>query len=280
MMMKASLGLLALAALAQNPSDLFDKAPPDVDASLRERVKAFYQCHIDGTFRKAEKFVADESQEFFYQVQKQRYESCQTLKITYQDNFTNATVTQACKGKWNISGNEMNVTMPLSSMWKRVNRGEWFWYHMPPQKIDTPFGQMDYQKALETGAAKPGLQMPSDMKAAGDVILRQVAIEKVDVTLSSYEKSSDTVTLTNNSTGPVKLQLDYEKIVPGFKAELSAAEVAPGAKAILRLTMDPKDRTAKPSLIVRVYSEPLFQQFPVKITFAIPPEIEKLIPKK
>ncbi len=285
-----TIAVVTVAGLAQAPADLFEKAPPDVDNSLRERVKAFYQCHIDGTYRKAEKYVAEESQDFFYQIQKQRYDSCELLKIVYADNFTKATVTQVCKGKWNINGDERSVSMPLSSGWVRKEGGEWFWQHIPAQQVPTPFGQMDYSAASkEKGGAGPnaskpasptGLGIPTDMKSAAEMLMKQVVVDKTEVKLSSYEKSSDTITITNNTGGAVKLSFDYEAVVPGFKAELEQKEVPAGGKTTLKFTMVPKDRVAKPTLNTRILVEPLFQQFPVTIVFGIPPEVEKLIPKK
>jgi hypothetical protein len=275
-----------LVALGQAPSDLFDKAPPDVDTALRERVKAFYQHHIDGTHRKAEKYVAEESQDFFYQVQKQRYDSCELLRIAYTDNFTKATVTEVCKGKWNINGDERSVSMPMSSIWARKEGGDWFWQHVPAQQVPTPFGQMDHSAAGSKGtpeAAKPapaGLGIPTDMKSAAEMLMKQVMVDKTDIKLSSYEKSSDVIVITNNTGGAVKLSFDYEAVVPGFKAELESKEVAAGGKTNLKFTMVPKDRVAKPTLNARILVEPLLQQFPVKIVFSIPPEIEKQIPKK
>jgi hypothetical protein len=272
----------AMAAIAQTPpaADLFEKAPPDVDQALRARVKEFYQHHVDGTYRKAEKMVAEESQDYFYQIQKQRYDSCELIRIAYKESFTQSTVTMACKGKWNINGNEMSVSMPLSSSWKRDSAGNWVWYHVQPQKMPTPFGEMDHRAALGGKPEGPGgLQIPTDMKAAGELLMKQVKVSKQDITLSSYEKSEDEIVVTNGSGGLVKLDFQYEAIIPGFKAEFGKKELGPGEKTTLKLTMTPKDRVAKPSLIARILVEPLLQQFQVKIQFAIPPELEKELPK-
>lgn len=276
---------IAVTMFAQAGGSLFDKAPPDVDNSLRERVKAFYQCHIDGTYRKAEKYVAEESQDFYYQIQKQKYESCELLRITYEEKFTRATVTQACKGKWNIGGNDMTTQMALSSTWIRKDGGDWFWTHLVPQRQDGPFGKFKYDNGAPGAAAPaapvaaPSLNVPTDMKAAGEMLMKQVSADKSEVKLSSFENSSDQIVVANKSGGAVKLSYDYEKIIPGFKAEFDKTEVPAGGTAILKFTMAPKDKVAKPTLMTRILVEPLFQQFNVKVTFAIPPEIEKMLPK-
>lgn len=285
--------LVFFAAFSLLGQDLFDKAPPDVDEALRQRVKEFYQCHVDGTFRKAEKYVAEESQEFFYQVQKQRYESCETLKIAYTAEFTKATVTQVCKGKWNIGGNDMNVSMPLSSQWVRnKDNGQWFWIHLQAQEVDSPWGRMKYDAALKSPDGTPGtgaqiggpvlgtMKIPTDIKAANEMLAKQVTVDKEKIQLSSFEKSSDKITVVNNSGGKVKVKFEYEAVVPGFTAKFDKEELNPGETAILSLHMNPKDRVAKPTIQGRLLVESLLQQFPVTITFAVPPEVEKMLPKK
>lgn len=279
---------LAAGLFAQASPDLFHKAPPDVDNALRERVKGFYQCHIDGTYRKAEKFVAEESQELFYQMQKQRYESCETLRINYSEDFKSATVTEVCKGVWNISGNDMKVQMPMSTTWVQMENGEWFWKHIPPKQVPSPFGEMNYAGPGATAPAGAGavgvkvaggLSIPQDMKAAGEMLLKQVSVDKTDIVLSSYQKAEDKITITNKSGGSIKVSFEYEAVIPGFVAEIDKKEIPAGGQATLKLSIDPKDRVAKPTLYGRILAEPLMQQFPVKITFAIPPELEKQIPK-
>ncbi|MBM3775494.1 MAG: hypothetical protein FJW37_10065, partial [Acidobacteria bacterium] len=51
-------------AAAQAPSDLFEKAPPEIDRALRERAARFYQAHVDGQFRKAEALIVEDSKDF------------------------------------------------------------------------------------------------------------------------------------------------------------------------------------------------------------------------
>ena len=63
-------------AAAQDPADLFRKAPPEVDDALRQRVTAFYQAHVDGKFRAADQFVAEDSKDAFFEAPKRRYLNC------------------------------------------------------------------------------------------------------------------------------------------------------------------------------------------------------------
>ena len=57
--------MIVSALLAQSPEELFEKAPPHVDQTLRERVKIFYQAHVDGKFRVADTVVHEDSKDAF-----------------------------------------------------------------------------------------------------------------------------------------------------------------------------------------------------------------------
>ena len=74
--------LLSTAALAQGPADLFQKAPPEMDQALRERVAAFLQAHVDGKFRLADQYVADESKDAFFEAHKRRYRDFEIVKVS------------------------------------------------------------------------------------------------------------------------------------------------------------------------------------------------------
>jgi hypothetical protein len=271
-----SLFLIALVSFAQSPAEMFEKAPPEIDQALRDRVKGFYQLHIEGKWRQAEKFVAEESQDIFYQMQKSRYDSCETLKITYRENFTQAVVAVACKGKWNIQGQEMSVQMPMSSTWKQAH-GVWLWHHDPAQKVETPLGTMNYAAGAKTET--PGQAMPKDMMRAAQAILSQVSVNKNEAQLSSYEVSETTIEVSNNMKGEIQLRADADGAPVGYTMKFDKTTVPAGSKAVLTLRMEPKDRVAKPTTTVRIFVEPTGQMLPIQLTFAIPPEVEKLLPK-
>src|SRR5579885_1559929 len=92
----ALLGCCCL-AVAQDSSELFDKAPPPIDEALRARVHDFYQAHVSGKFREAFKLVADDSADVFFAAAKQQYKECDTARINYSENFTKALVWRRAK---------------------------------------------------------------------------------------------------------------------------------------------------------------------------------------
>src|SRR5688572_16111719 len=99
----ATLILACAPAFAESPTAVFDKAPPQVENALRERIAKFFEAHISGKFRLAEQVVHDDSQDIFYNSQKQKFISYEIVKIDYSENFTKATVVTAVEMDWHTA---------------------------------------------------------------------------------------------------------------------------------------------------------------------------------
>ena len=132
---------LAAALFAQNGADPFNKPPADVDKALRERITEFYQDHVTGEFRKAEQLVAEDTQDFFYNTNKPRYDSFEIARIDYSDNFTRARASVLCEQNVLMPGFGGKFKVPTPSTWKLEN-GKWFWYVDQSTLNVTPFGIM------------------------------------------------------------------------------------------------------------------------------------------
>ena len=267
-----------LCAVGQQPA-ASETAPPEVDAALRARVTQFYQAHVDAKYRLADQVVAEDSKDLFFAAAKPRYKGFEIVRINYSENFTQAEAVVATKGDWVIHGQTMPVTMPLTSKWKIVD-GAWFWYLVPLKEYKTPFGSMDYNAASKNGAAAPAPMggLPGDPKELALRILSQVKVEPTNVQLSSYEPSTVDVAVRNDMQGSIRVSADIDGAFPGLSYKWDKKEIPAGSTGILTLICKPKDRAAKPSLTVRVSIDPTNQVVPIRVTFAIPPEIEKLIP--
>src|ERR1044072_8874593 len=87
---------LASAAFARTAPDA-PKAPAGVDEALRARITEFYQFHVTGEYRKAEKMVAEDSQDIYYEHNKPKYLSFEIKTIAYAENFTKAKVSVTCE---------------------------------------------------------------------------------------------------------------------------------------------------------------------------------------
>lgn len=266
--------LLAAVACAQAPSDLFEKAPPQVDEALRARVSKFYQAHVDGKPRLADRYVAEDSKDAFFEADKNHYKGFEITKITYEEQFTRARVVTTCDSMMLVGARPMEVKMPVTTLWKLVD-GEWFWYTVPRgDSIASPFGRMTAGKG-EGGSASFVNRSPAEVAAE---ILKQVKVDRNEVKLSSYEPASAEVTVSNQMPGSINLSLDYAGFA-GFKATLDRKSIGSGETARIRLECKPANKAAKPTLTVRLMVEPTGQAIPIRVTFSVPPEVEAKLPK-
>jgi len=288
-MTKVSLSILLLAGLGltrvqgQAPTDVFEKAPPGVEEALRDRVNGFYKTWTEGRFRAGEKFVSESSQETYYSIQKQKLEHCEILRIKFEREFNDAMVTVACKGKINIQGQELDSTLAHTAFWTLENE-LWYWTIKPVRSAPSPFGEFNYANVTGSGDLfNPDTGLPKDPKAVnqlGQGIINLVTIDKQEVRLSSYEKATALVTIKNGLTGYINLRVVPDGAPIGFFAELDETKVAANGEAHLRLTYDPgTNKAPKETAWVRVSVDQTGRIFPIKVTFAIPPEVEKQIQK-
>jgi len=266
--------LVALCVWAQTAAELFEKAPPELDKALRERIAFFYQCHVDGKFRQADQVVAEDSKDAFFAAEKPRYRGFEIVRIVYSENFTRARAVVAVDTDFMAPGiGKMAVKAPLVSLWK-LQDGQWWWYVDPEAGRQTPFGTM---RPGEGGSSPFHLNIPTRPEEAIK-LLGKVTADKTEVRLSSYEPASDVVTLTNQMPGQVNLHLEYNGF-PGFEAKLERQALNANESVKLLLRVEPRDKSPKPTLTVNVRVEPLNQLIPIRVTFAVPPEVEKTLPR-
>jgi hypothetical protein len=267
------LALLSGLALAQT-SDLFEKAPPEVDEALRARVMIFYNAFISGKYRDAYKVVAEDAQDDYLAASKDSYSACEVSKVSYKDNFTKATVTTACKGEYRWHGNHMPVTIPALSTWKVVD-GKWWWYHIHESAVQTPWGiSRELPENMSGGSQMPAI--PADPMAAARSILKGVSIDSDAVLLKSSELSKAEVHISNAMPGSITVTVDALPI-KGSHVTVTPAEVPAGGKATVTFSYDPDDpsilcgscttKVALPTLTANVRIQPTAQVFPVKISF-------------
>jgi hypothetical protein len=214
-----------LPGLAQDSTDLVDKAPPPIDEALRARVDQYYQAFIAGKFKDAYLLVADDSQDAFFGASKAQYKSCETIKIRYSDNFTKATVVESCKADWRFEGRVALTTFPVASTWKIVD-GKWFWFYVKPTQMPFPFSPTGFIPVPSADAPpKDAPVIPDDLKGAARSILAKVSVDKQTVHLRPDESSQDVIHVHNAMPGVIKLQLD-PLAMPGLKITLAKTELA------------------------------------------------------
>ena len=217
---------------AQDPADLFEKAPPPIDEALRARVDQFYKAYMAGKFREAYPLVAEDSQDAFLESSKDTYKGCETLKIRYSENFTKATVLESCKGEWRWHGQTIPTTMPLTTSWKVVD-GKWFWTYVKPTYAPNPFSPTGFvripdEKEIAAGTRPVGPQVPTDPRAFARGVLSEVIVDPPMVTLRTFESSHAEVRVRNTMPGTISISVDNLpqpglKVIPA-KTQLEANE--------------------------------------------------------
>ena len=260
--------------LAQTkPTDVFEKAPPQIENGLRESVAKFFTAHVEGKFRQAEEVIAEDSKDFFYNMEKQRYLGFEIIRINYSENYTKATVVTAVEVEWRSPRvGVMRVKPPMTSLWKQEN-GKWCWYVVPQKDWETPWGRM-----------KPGPDDPNKMMQLFkgvdiQTVNRQVSIDRTEMRLSGYEPSRGEASIVNNMPGDVKLRLEAPK-VEGLEVKLNQDTLKSGQEAKVIADYKPPTTDPKPAAAILVHLEPTGQIFRIGLVFDVQPEVKKLLPKE
>ncbi len=244
----------------QDPADLFQKAPPAVDEALRARIQQFYQHHVDGKFRLAEQFVAEESKDDFYSANKPRCLKFEVPRIDYTDQFTRAKATIVCTMFVNMPGFiNKPLPVPLPSHWKIVD-GVWYWY-LPPVSRETPFGTMNPGQGTANQLPASPLPQGRELEALAD----KVKADRRSVAFRNAEAGAAEVVVTNTLEGNVKLSIEAPKAA-GLQAEISPADLKPNGKAVLTIK-SAASQTPRQAVVVNVHVAPLGQVIPIQVTF-------------
>jgi hypothetical protein len=243
-----------------------EKPPAAVDEALRARYSQFYQAHVDGKFRQADKVVAEDSKDFFFEMEKQRFLSIEKSEVTYSDSFTKARVLTTVSSEVRIPriGSTI-VKRPVLSYWKFEN-GDWFWYHVAEEYVDSPFGRIKVPDP-ETLAAER--KLAAIKRVTPSEVLSQVKVEGSAVALSSYQPASGEIKVTNNMPGNITVDVQYPP-VEGLKVTIENKVVKSGGTAKVIFECNPPNNTPKGNITANIMIQPLGQIFPITVTFAVP----------
>lgn len=219
---------------AQTAADYFDKAPPDVDDALRARISAFYQAHVDKKFRQADRYVAEDTKDFYYEANKPAYLSFHIDRIIYSDNYTRAKAIVTCKMHVVVGFVDQVSMVPTPSTWKLEN-GEWCWYVDQKAGRDTPFGH--WSPKGESAGSLPTMAGAPDIQS----LWKNVQADKGSVKLNAKAPSSDEVTISSKMA--VELRLDAPT-VDGLEVTLDRANLKAGEQAKVTFRFEPRENTA------------------------------------
>jgi hypothetical protein len=276
MMVRQSLLFLPVLAFAQQAAQ---QPPPGVEAELRARVSAFYQNFVDGSPRRAEAFVAEDTKDFYYGAQKLHYESFKVGKVTFSDGFTKAMVLVVGKLEQRIAAETVLMDRPQETHWK-LEGGKWCWtYHSEDYNL-TPMSEGRNPPPATGGDPRPKDLTPEAIRAAGQELLKNqgtegtVGLDTSVVTMRTDQVSTAQVVFLNGSYGYAQLGLNGP-IVRGLTAKWDKMGVPGHDKAVLTLRYDPSDKsgpndawTAKGQIEFQVVIMPFERVFPFTVTFS------------
>jgi hypothetical protein len=221
----AAIALFTTLAWAQAPDE---KVPPAVDEALRARMKEFYHYFEVDQPRKAEKLIAEDSQDYFYNHNKPHYLSTEIQSIAYSDHFTKARAITLCEQyvmQPGFAGRPMKI--PTGSTWKLVD-GQWFWYADPEDERRTPFGAMPVRGA--GGTERPG-KLPDAIPTTPDFAMNLVKVDPASLQVKAGGEAQ--LTIHNTARGLYNLRIEEKPA--GVEATLDRDLLMAGEKTVLKV---------------------------------------------
>ncbi len=217
---------------------------------------------MDGKYRIADQFVAEDSQDAFFAMDKGRLFNCATDGVEYSENFTRAKVTETCDLTPPMpEARDIKMKVHPASHWKLVD-GQWFFYIDSSGPVMTPFGPMKLSPAAGGGQAiRPKPVDPSQIPHG------RVEVDKTEVHLSPVSASEQKVAISNESGGMIFISANAFAI-PGLETVLSKKQLAPGEKATLTIRYARPANVTGPALketVVTVACVPLGGQIPIRV---------------
>ncbi len=223
-------------------------APPaEVDQALRAQATAFLKYQMEGNFRKAYELVAEDSQDYYLGVPKERSASPELQKVEYSDNFTRAVVHSASKQVMILEGRSFEVPSGRTDRWKLEN-GQWKWYHDPSKdEVMTLVGPTPVGSA-GSSATRP--QLPKDLspdavaKAVKSIPPPSATINRSSVPFTVGKEATEEVVFHNNAPGAVRVEADLIADYAGFVVQPKSFLLQPQEEAIFKVTYHPSDKGA------------------------------------
>ncbi len=254
-----TIGILLLLGAGIAGAEQSTPAPPEIDAALRDRVTKFFQAEVNGKYRQAEQYVAEDTKDYFYVLTKIPLVKFDITKIVYSANFTKAAVTVRTEREISVALiPKMKMNNQESTDWK-IESGLWCWT-VDQNIVKTPFGDMRRSTATAVDSSSATSQLP--IPSAADMT-KSVAADKSEVELG--ERKTDQVVLRNSLPGPITLSLNAPP-APGLEVKLDRSAVAPNGTARVLLSYDPAANGATEGTVaVTVMIQPTQQVISIQV---------------
>lgn len=272
----ALLFVLSSAAFPQGFGGIFEKAPPEIDRALRERIEGFYKAQMARNWGQALQFVHPDSQDAFIGADKMTYKGFRIANITWDEKYSSAKALMDFDAEFHFPGfGKRDVHVPFTSVWKNVD-GKWLWYAVPFNSQtgkDSPFGPMfkgTDPNAPSGGAPAPDIGKMMEQGPSLAQIRSSVNTDKREVVLKSHIPSEDSITIVNKFDGPVHVRLDADEL-PCLSTRLEKTVIEAGQSAKAFFSCKPENGVKKPDGRAQITIEEIGKVIPVQITFAFPP---------
>lgn len=247
--------------------------PPEVDKALRDRVAKYFQAHVDGKYRQAEQYIAEENKDEFYNSAKTAYLNFTDSTVDYTDDYTKATVHTPTEMLWKVPQlGEMKLKKIVESYWKVVD-GQWYWYQDSGNRgMIVPFGPDGKPIRMNPG---PNADAPKPETVADRIknfdrgSLANIEVNRTQIHLSKAGGVGEEILVKNNLPGVVVVQVDHTDL-PGMDVSINPSQVKPGESAKVTFTYHPPKPEDKPEMNASVRIQPTQQLFPLAITFTEP----------
>ncbi len=271
-----ALGLLSAMGLglwAQETPNLFQSAAPEVNEALRKRVSDFYKLLEEGRFRQTDAYLAEDAKDVYYEQEKRRIRGHEIVRVNWADGFTKAVVVTVLQTDVVMRGSTIAVAAPISSRW-RLEGNQWVMYFETTAGKPSPFG------SLKAGPNQTNGLTSEELIKNPSVIFNQITVEKDVVRLKSYEKSSDSILVSNGMPGGITVLFVPNLVNPGFRYRVEKQELGAGEKTKIVFEYDPGiDLSAKTTITGQIRIEPFSKAYPIVVMFDVPDSVKRLLPK-
>jgi hypothetical protein len=233
-------------------------APPEVDQALRARIDEFYKLQIAHQFRKAERLIAEESKELYYEGKKPDIRSYSIDQIQYSDDLKSAVVRIRGKIQIMFPGAPPMVIESVSPTNWKLEEGQWCWYFDNNSVMDTPIGKA-------SGAA-PGSPPPDPaamfQSVSAAAVKGVVQSDRLEIRFDPAHPKDEVITLNNILPGPVMLSTPKSSAF-----DISIAKPTLGPTESTRVTITPRADAKERPDVLNFMVDPVGQTIAVKIVW-------------
>ena len=267
------LSAMGLGLWAQETPNLFQSAAPEVNEALRKRVSDFYKLLEEGRFRQTDAYLAEDAKDVYYEQEKRRIRGHEIVRVNWADGFTKAVVVTVLQTDVVMRGSTIAVAAPISSRW-RLEGNQWVMY------FETTAGKPSPVGSLKAGPNQTNGLTSEELIKNPSVIFNQITVEKDVVRLKSYEKSSDSILVSNGMPGGITVLFVPNLVNPGFRYRVEKQELGAGEKTKIVFEYDPGiDLSAKTTITGQIRIEPFSKAYPIVVMFDVPDSVKRLLPK-